>query len=268
MRFLPRVAGRKAGTAPVIGVTANVKEDAQSSGTQRPSGRFMRADFDYLEGVADAGGVPVVLPPVAGIRAVETLLERISGLLLTGGTDLHPGYYGEDPDPKLGATIPERDAFEVALVEGALRRGIPIFGICRGMQVLNVALGGTLYQDLPSQLGGTVFEHWQRAPKCQPAHEVEVREGSWVGEVMESRYIEINSYHHQGIKDLAGGLVVSARSSDGVVEAIESRDFTERWMVGVQWHAEAMRGAAAEHRGLFEAHVFAAERHATRRAAA
>jgi putative glutamine amidotransferase len=249
-------------------VTANLKEDAQFSGAQRASGKFMRADFDYVEGVAEAGGVPVVLPPVGGIRAAETLLERMNGLLLTGGTDLHPGYYGEDPDPKLGITIPERDAFEMALVEAALRRRMPVFGICRGMQLLNVALGGTLYQDLPSQLSGAVLKHWQKAPKWQSAHEVEVLECSWVGEVTDSRSIEVNSYHHQGIKDLAGGLVVSAHSSDGVVEAVESRDFSRWWIVGVQWHAEAMRGAAAEHQGLFEAHVFAAEHHAAHRAAA
>ncbi len=267
---LPRAASLRAAgsTAPLIGVTPNLKEDTQTSGAQRPLGRFLRADLDYLEGVAEAGGVPVVLPPVAGIRGVETLLERINGLLLTGGTDLNPGYYGEDPDPALGTTIPERDAFEMALVEGALRRGLPIFGICRGMQVLNVALGGTLYQDLPSQLGAGVLGHWQRAPKWYSAHEVEVREGSWIAEVTDRRSIEVNSYHHQGIKDLAYGLVVSARSSDGLVEAVESCDFSERWIVGVQWHAEAMRSTAAEQRNLFEAHVLAAERHAARGAAA
>jgi putative glutamine amidotransferase len=192
----------------------------------------------------------------------------MDGLLLSGGSDLDPGYYGEEPVPELGVTVPERDAFEMALLEHALRRGMPIFGICRGMQILNVALGGTLYQDLPSQLGKGVLKHWQDKPKWQSAHEVEVREGSWIREVTNSRFVEVNSYHHQGIKDLAGGLVVSARSSDGVVEAIESRDFSKRWIVGVQWHTEAMRDVAAGHRNLFEAHVFAAEHHAVRKAAA
>lgn len=133
---------------------------------------------------------------------------------------------------------------------------------------MNVALGGTLYQDLPAQLGKDLLKHRQETPKWQATHEVEIHEGSWVGGITESTNVKVNSYHHQGIKDLADGLRVSARSSDGVIEAIESHDFSERWLVGVQWHAEAMRDAGAEHRNLFLAHVRAAERHALRRAAA
>ena len=99
---------------------------------KRPLGRFVQADFDYVEGVAEAGGVPVVLPPVAGDRAAEDLLDGLDGLLLSGGSDLDPGYYGTEPVPELGVTMPERDAFEIALLEHALRRKIPILGICRG----------------------------------------------------------------------------------------------------------------------------------------
>ncbi|MCA1688762.1 MAG: gamma-glutamyl-gamma-aminobutyrate hydrolase family protein, partial [Actinobacteria bacterium] len=141
---------------PVIGITATLKQDVDHV-AERPLGRFVRADLDYVEGVAEAGGVPVVLPPVAGPRAAEALLDGMDGLLLSGGSDLDPGYYGEEPVPQLGVTIPERDAFEMALLEHALRRKMPILGICRGMQVLNVALGGTLYQDLPSQMDHMVL---------------------------------------------------------------------------------------------------------------
>lgn len=253
--------------APVIGVTATLKEDIDQI-ADRPLGRFVRADLDYVEGVAHAGGVPVVLPPVGERRAAEAVIGGLDGLLLSGGSDLDPSYYGEKPLPELNVTLPERDAFEMALLGEALRRGIPIFGICRGLQVLNVALGGTLYQDLPSQLGRDILLHRQDTPKWQPTHEVEIHEGSWVGGITDSTLVKVNSYHHQSIKDLADGLRVSARSSDGVIEAIESHDFSERWLVGVQWHAEAMRDAGAEHRNLFEAHVQAAERHALRRAAA
>jgi putative glutamine amidotransferase len=252
----------------VIGVTATLKEDVDSV-AQRPLGRFVRADLDYVEGVAEAGGAPVVLPPVVGSRAAESLLDGLDGLLLSGGSDLDPSYYGEEPVPELGVTIPERDAFEMVLLEHALRRGMPIFGICRGMQILNVALGGTLYQDLPSQMDHRVLlGHRQETPKWQPTHEVEVEGGSKVGQIMGVDELKVNSYHHQGIKDLARGLLVSAVSPDGVVEAVEFRDFSERWLVGVQWHAEAMRAAGLEHRNLFEAHVCAAERHALRHAAA
>lgn len=145
---------------------------------------------------------------------------------------------------------------------------MPVFGICRGLQVLNVVLGGTLYQDLPSQIGGDVLKHRQTTPKWQATHEVEVWEGSYLFEVAGTDIVQVNSYHHQGIKDLADGLVVSARSSDGVIEAIEGADLSSRWLVGVQWHAEAMRGGSRQQRALFEAHVSAAEHHARRQAAA
>ena len=253
---------------PVIGITATLKEDVDRV-EERPLGRFVRADLDYVEGVAEAGGVPVVLPPVGEARTAEAVIGGLDGLLLSGGSDLHPGYYGEKPLPELGVTIPERDAFEMALLERALRRKIPILGICRGMQVLNVALGGTLYQDLPSQMDHMVLlGHRQETPKWQPTHEVEVDGGSKVAKILGTDELKVNSYHHQAIKDLAFGLVAVACAPDGVIEAVESSDLAKRWMMGVQWHAEAMRDAGPEHRKLFEAHTSAAERYALRHAAA
>ena len=253
---------------PVIGITATLKEDGDCV-AERPLGRFVRADLDYVEGVAEAGGVPVVLPPVDEARAAEAIIGGIDGLVLSGGSDLDPSYYGEDPIPELNVTVPERDAFEMALLREALWRRVPVFGICRGLQVLNVALGGTLYQDLPSQKEGLVLlGHRQQTPKWQPTHEVEVDGASTVAELMGTDELKVNSYHHQAIKDLASGLVAVARSPDGVIEAAESSDLSERWLVGVQWHVEAMREAGPEHRNLFEAHVLAAERHALRRAVA
>ena len=252
---------------PIIGITATLKEDVDAV-AERPLGRFVRADLDYVEGVAGAGGAPVVLPPAGDERAAEAVIQSLDGLLLSGGSDLDPHYYGEEPMPELGVTLPERDAFEMALVGLALRRGIPVFGICRGMQVLNVALGGTLYQDLPSQWERDLLKHRQDTPKWQPTHEVRVRDGSYIAEVMGRESVKVNSYHHQGVRVLAEGLVVTGRSSDGVVEAVEAVDLSERWLLGVQWHAEAMRGAGPQQERLFEAHVSAAERHALRRAAA
>ena len=196
------------------------------------------------------------------------MIHSLDGLLLSGGSDLDPGYYGEEPVPELGVTVPERDAFEMALVRLALRRGMPVFGICRGMQVLNVALCGTLYQDLPSQWEWDVLKHRQETPKWQPTHEVRVRDGSYIAEVMGCEVVKVNSYHHQGVRALAEGLVVAGRSSDGVIEAVEAVNLSERWLLGVQWHAEAMRGAGPQQESLFEAHVSAAERHAVREAAA
>lgn len=258
--------------APIIGVTATLKEDIEGE-EGRPLGRYTRADLDYVAGVAEAGGAPVVLPPVPGV-SVDALLRGLDGLLLSGGSDLNPAYYGAEPSPELGPTIPERDEFEVALLEGALERGLPVFGICRGLQVMNVVLGGTLHQDLPTEVPDASIAHRQVTPKWQWSHEVEVDGRSGIAGILERDDLRVNSYHHQAIKDLADGLVVSARSTDGVVEAAEYRDLSERWLVGVQWHAEAMREGGADglldgspHRNLFAAHVAAASRAALRRAA-
>ena len=252
---------------PIIGVTATLKEDPQLMAT-RPLGSFVRADLDYVVGVADAGGVPVVLPPIPGTAG--KMAERIDGLLLSGGSDLDPSYYGEKPVPELDVTLPERDAFEMALVEHVLDRGVPVFGICRGLQVLNVALGGTLYQDLPSQYSSDgLIAHRQKMPKWQWTHEVEVDDNSEMAQIMDSVDLRVNSYHHQAVKNLAEPLSVVAQACDGVVEAAEYPDLSERWIVGVQWHAEAMRDTQSpEHRNLFTAHVAAAERYALRRAVA
>src|SRR5215211_4742238 len=258
---------RRLGNSPNIGVTAALREVAES-GVQSPFGRFVRTDLDYVESVADAGGVPVVVQPSVSLRAAEVLLDGLDGMLVSGGPDLDPGYYGDEPVPELGTTIPEWDALEMALLRLALQRGMPVFGICRGMQILNVALGGTLYQDLPSQLGADVLNHWQTTNECQITHDVEVLDDSYLAKITARQTVEVNSYHHQGIKGVAGALTVAARSSDGVIEALESCDFSDRWLVGVQWHPEGLRDPGSEHRNLFEAHVCAAERYASRRRAA
>ncbi|HJQ28697.1 MAG TPA: gamma-glutamyl-gamma-aminobutyrate hydrolase family protein [Rubrobacter sp.] len=267
MHLFEALDGNRMACPPVIGITASPKVDEESV-ARRPLGYFARVDLDYIEGVTDAGGIPIVLPPAIGPQAAETLLDRVDGLLLSGGTDLDPGYYGERPVRELGPTIPERDAWEMTLLWLAIRRKMPIFGICRGMQILNVALGGALYQDLPSQHGADVPEHCREAPKCQPVHEAEVLRGSWLGGLTCGRSLGVNSYHHQGIKILGKGLRASAVSPDRVVEGIEWHDMSERWLLGVQWHPEGMRHTSSMHQNLFEAHVRAAERHAALRAAA
>jgi putative glutamine amidotransferase len=136
------------------------------------------------------------------------------------------------------------------------------------MQILNVALGGTLRQDLHSQLGRDILRHRQESPKWQPTHEVEILDGSYMVEIAGCQTLEVDSYHHQGFKGLAESLAATARSSDGVIEAVESRDFSDRWLMGVQWHPEGMRESSPAQQNLFEAHVCAAGRHALRRVAA
>jgi putative glutamine amidotransferase len=262
----PEAAGRRGPVdLPRIGVTAALREETVSTG-QNPLERFVRADPEYVRAVSEAGGSPVVIPPSLGFRAAEALLDGLDGLLLSGGPDLDPGYYGEEPRAEIGTILPEWDALEMALLGLALERRVPILGICRGMQILNVALGGTLYQDMPSQFGWSAIDHWQTTPKYRVAHQVAVSEDSFLAETMDGRTFEVNSYHHQGLKGLADALAVAARSADEVIEAVESRDFSERWLVGVQWHPEGLREPG--HRSLFEAHVHAAERHAFLRSAA
>jgi putative glutamine amidotransferase len=258
---------RKGVTSPRIGVTAALREEVGPA-AQDPSKRFVRTDLDYVEGVSEAGGLPVVIAPSLTLRAAEDLLDGLDGLLLSGGPDLDPAYYGEEPIPELGTTIPAWDALEMGLLEFALERGMPILSICRGMQMLNVALGGTLYQDVPSQLGAGVIDHCRTTPKRHVAHRVEVLGDSYLAEITGRQGVGVNSYHHQGIKGLADALAVAARSADGMVEAVESRDFSECWLVGVQWHPEGLRHYGPAHRNLFEAHVCAAERQASRSAAA
>jgi putative glutamine amidotransferase len=253
--------------SPRIGVTAALREETVSTG-QNLLERFVRADFDYVNAVSEAGGSPVVIPPSISLREAESLLDGLDGLLLSGGPDLDPEYYGEEPRAELGTILPEWDALEMGLLGLALERRVPILGICRGMQILNVALGGTLYQDVPSQFGSAATNHWQTTPKYRVAHQVEVSEASYLAEIADGGTFEVNSYHHQGIKGLADALKVAARSADGVIEAVESRDFSERWLVGVQWHPEGLRDSDPEHRSLFDAHVDAAERHALLRVAA
>ncbi|WP_205543936.1 gamma-glutamyl-gamma-aminobutyrate hydrolase family protein [Rubrobacter indicoceani] len=257
--------------APIIGVTATLKDDTETVAT-RPLGRYVRNDLDYVSGVAEAGGIPVILPAVpASDGSYETyaraVVGSLDGLLLSGGNDLDPGHYGEEALPELEALMPERDLFEMALVEEALRRGIPVFGICRGMQVLNVFLGGTLYQDLPSQVGDAMQSHRQTDDKWVTRHAVRLEPSSLAAEVL-SGETSVNSYHHQAVKDLAARLRATGYSPDGVVEVVESREFSEAWMLGVQWHAEAMRSVRPEHSDLFRAHVEAARSYARRRAAA
>jgi len=210
----------------------------------------------YLRAVERAGGLPVVLPPLEG-DAIEPLLDRLSGVCLSGGPDLDPQAYGERASERLGPTEPRLDRFELDLARRADARGMPILGICRGLQTLNVMRGGTLHQHLPD-LPGASLAHRQSEPADRCTHPVVLDPGSWVAEVLGAGTLEVNSFHHQGIRRPGRGLRPVGWAPDGVVEAIEDpkRDF----LVGVQWHAEGLADRA-DHRRLFEAFVAAARRH-------
>jgi putative glutamine amidotransferase len=208
---------------------------------------------DYRQAVLHAGGEVRVLQASS---SVKDALTGIDGLLLTGGGDVDPGRYGETPHPTVVDVEPARDEFEIALVHAARARQLPVLAICRGLQVLNVAHGGTLVQDIPSQVAGAL-EHCLAVPAHQAyalAHEIWLEEGSVLARLMSERWsgadaCEVNSRHHQAIKRLATGFRVSATAPDGVIEAIE--DPASTFCLGVEWHPENF-WRTGEFRPLFE----------------
>ncbi|MGB7220511.1 MAG: gamma-glutamyl-gamma-aminobutyrate hydrolase family protein [Vicinamibacterales bacterium] len=216
---------------------------------------------DYRQAILHVGGEVRILEPAMG---VEDALAGIDGLLLTGGNDVVPERYGEAPHPAVKELDPARDEFEIGLVTAARARDLPIFGICRGIQVLNVACGGTLVQDVPSQVAGAV-PHSLKVPPNEPyarAHEVWIEKDSLLSKLMRERLndadaCDVNSRHHQAVKDVASGFRVSATAPDGVVEAIE--DSSCRFCLGVQWHPENF-WRTGEFRPLFEGFLQAATR--------
>src|SRR5690348_14424470 len=189
----------------------------------------------YLDAVAAAGGIPVILAPLPAGR-LESIIDRLDGVCLSGGPDIEPACYGAEPHQELGPTEPEVDLFELGLVRAARRRGLPILAICRGMQVLNVARGGTLNQHVP-ELGGGI-QHRQTRPASQPAHPVTVATGSRLARMVRSERIDVNSFHHQAIDRLGAGLQAVAWAEDGLIVAVEAPG--DAFTVGVQWHAECL----------------------------
>ena len=214
---------------------------------------------DYRQSILHVGGEPRILD---SSMPVEQALAGIGGLMLTGGGDVAPSRYGEPPHPAVVEAEPGRDEFEIALVAAARARHLPIFAICRGTQVLNVACGGTLVQDIPAEVAGALA-HSLAVPQHEPyalAHEVWVDKDSLLAKLMRERLvdeaIEVNSRHHQAVKRVAKGLVASATAPDGVIEAIE--DPKARFCLGVQWHPENFF-RTGEFRALFEGFLEASQ---------
>ncbi len=242
---------------PLIGVTTSeVRAGTQVSPTPQgePPRREMALGLTYMQAIEAAGGLPVVIPPLE-LEVVEPLLERFSGLCLSGGPDLDPAAYHERRHPELGPVEPELDSFELELARRADARALPILAICRGQQALNVARGGTLHQHLPDR-PGTTIAHRQTAAGDRTTHSVEVAAGSQLACLMGRRKARVNSFHHQAVDRLGPGLRAVAWAPDGVIEAVEAP--AREFLVGVQWHAEilvARRDNAALFEGLVQAAV-------------
>ena len=213
----------------------------------------MVLNFHYMRAVTGGGGLPVVMSPQP-LEAVPDLIGRLDGLLIPGGPDIDPATYNDVPREKLGPLFPEIDRFEVACVLEAERIGLPVLAICRGMQILNVAHGGTLFQDLPAEVGTQITHRRASIEDEITMHSIGVEPDSRLARVLGMTETTVNSYHHQAPREIGEGLRVVAVAEDGVVEGLEGGA-----TLGVQWHAEAMQDRP-EQRALFSRFVDAARR--------
>lgn len=211
---------------PVIGITGNFSE-----------GNCTVAD-GYIRSVLVAGGTPLIIPPYDETDTLVATLERIDALLLTGGGDINPLFLGEDPIAELGSINHRRDKQELLITRLAADRQIPILGICRGIQIMTAALGGKLYQDIRSQSPDTCIKHNQELDRNHPSHQVYIEEDTWLHRLFQTKSLPVNSFHHQAVKEPAPGFRISARTVDGIIEAVESAEYKS--MIGVQWHPECM----------------------------
>jgi len=237
---------------PIIGITGRKDTSARLVHSQMYS-----VGETYVYAVHQVGGAPVILPPMLAEADWTALLGRLDGLLLSGGEDLHPRQYGQPPEAWLGGVDETRDTSELGLIRAALEMQKPIFAICRGIQVLNVALGGTLYQDLAAQVPGALDHAFLMSRSLdQSVHPVTLEADSALARILGGVTFAVNSAHHQSIQTPGAGLRVVGRAPDGVIEAVELADYP--FCLGVQWHPEALVRSDPAMASLFAALVEAA----------
>ena len=237
-------SARKLAKACTVAVTAGIRLDGD---TQR-----VRLTAAYVNALEGAGLIPLIIPPLSRADSAAAILDSVDGLVLTGGGDIDPARYGQQPHEKVRSVNVERDTTEATLIEAAKARGTPVLAICRGIQMLNVALGGTLVQDIPSQVG-TRIAHDEDTPRDLRSHEITIEPDSLIARAVGTTHCTVNSFHHQSVDRVANGMHVTARSPDGVIEGIEP-DEKDWWVLAVQWHPEEMTQSPEPwDRGLFKA---------------
>jgi putative glutamine amidotransferase len=238
---------------PIVGIPCafQAPQDKQGRGTSVVSQSYLRA-------LEMAGGAPMPIPITGQEDTLRALYARLDGLLLAGGVDIDPSHYDEPPHAALGEVDAQRDWVELTLTCWALADGLPVFGICRGIQTLNVVAGGSLWQDIAAQVPGALWHpYYPDYPYNRLSHSVQLEPDSRLARILGDLELEVNSLHHQAARDVGKGLRVIARSPDGMIEGLESQD--EAWVIGVQWHPEWLIDDDLRMRRLFEAFVAACE---------
>lgn len=234
---------------PVIGISGNI---LINKGNTFSGYRRSYVNQDYVEAILRAGGIPFIIPFNEDLESIREMVEHVDGVILSGGHDVNPYNYGEDPLLKIGEVFPERDVFDMEIYKTAVKFNKPVFGICRGFQIINVVNGGSLYQDL-SYADFVKLKHDQQDNPSQATHFVKFEEGTFLRDIL-GEESKVNSFHHQILKDVAPGFKVVAKSPDGVVESIQK--ITEDcFVVGVQWHPEMLSVKYEDSQKVFDEFV-------------
>ncbi|AGF55211.1 putative glutamine amidotransferase [Clostridium saccharoperbutylacetonicum] len=228
---------------PIIGLAL--------SSRVKPKKVYSVINNDYIKAVQKAGGIPVLIPFSDNLENIKVYTNKIQGIIFTGGEDISPLFYNEEPIKEVQCIIEKRDIFELELFKEVYKKQIPILGVCRGLQLINVALGGSLYQDINVQIHNSNGHLPKYALRSNLYHSVKIEKGSELFVIFKTEDLKVNSFHHQSIKKLGKDLRVTAHSSDGVIEGIES--LKEKFLVGVQWHPENLVERHSEFLKLFQA---------------
>lgn len=234
---------------PVIGISGSI---LINKGNAFSGYRRAYVNQDYVESILRAGAIPFIIPFNEDMESTREMIEKVDGLILSGGHDVDPKNYGEEPLLKIGEIFPERDTFDMTLYRTAIDLKKPIFGICRGLQIINVVNGGTLYQDL-SYANFVKINHNQVDNPTQATHSVKFEEDTFLFDIF-GKETRVNSFHHQILKDVASGFKVAAKSPDGVVESIQKID-EDTFVVGVQWHPEMLSSKYSDVQRIFDEFV-------------